>query len=246
MSVGFLRIGCFASGCCWGSVCRYPWAVRYYHSESAMPYLGIPVHPVQLYESAGGFALMFLLIFAKRFEGRKVFLFFIGYGLLRFITEFYRGDSFRGVDLFLGLSTSQLISLVMIAFGSFQLLPQVIVRKAIRTASIFALLLLASCLPKPPGEDVVREQFVLPLDLQLINMTKQKLSNRNLLLIATDDTVQQQFAEPIQAAYKSNEPIRIEDLSWWMFANSIRDNYDQVIRIPYDKFNKESLTISFC
>lgn len=240
-SIGVLRIGCFASGCCWGSICRYPWSVRYFHPDAAMPYLGIPVHPVQLYESAGAFALAFVFARLKSFEGRKVFLFFVGYGILRFFTEFFRGDSFRGVDLLFGLSTSQLISLGMIAFGSVNLIPRFFTRKLVATATVLALLFLTGCLPKEPDSSVVSQQFVLPLDLQLINMTKQKLSNRNLLLIATDDTVQQQFAEPIQAAYKSQEPIRIEDLSWWLFAPSIRDVYDQVIRIPYDKFNKASL-----
>lgn len=43
---GVLRIGCFASGCCWGSITTVPWAIRYTNPESFMPHLGIPVHPV--------------------------------------------------------------------------------------------------------------------------------------------------------------------------------------------------------
>jgi phosphatidylglycerol---prolipoprotein diacylglyceryl transferase len=49
---GFLRIGCFANGCCWGRLTAVPWAVRYTESET-MPAIGLPVHPVQLCDRCG-------------------------------------------------------------------------------------------------------------------------------------------------------------------------------------------------
>ena len=48
------RLGCFAAGCCWGSVCHRPWAITFTnpdaHELTGVP-LGVPLHPAQLYES---------------------------------------------------------------------------------------------------------------------------------------------------------------------------------------------------
>jgi phosphatidylglycerol:prolipoprotein diacylglycerol transferase len=123
---GVLRIGCFADGCCWGKLCRYPWAVRYFNPESEMPYLGLPVHPVQLYDSFAGFVIAAILfsifrsgIYRRKLElrGSLVWIFFGLYSVARMVTENFRGDSYRGVDLVLGMSTSQLISLGLLAIS---------------------------------------------------------------------------------------------------------------------------------
>jgi phosphatidylglycerol:prolipoprotein diacylglycerol transferase len=118
---GILRIGCFADGCCWGRLCRYPWAVRFFNPSSEMPYLGIPVHPVQLYDAFAGFLIAGILIYLRKnyeiLRGRLVWIFFCLYSVARTLTENFRGDSYRGVNLFLGLSTSQLISLGLFAIG---------------------------------------------------------------------------------------------------------------------------------
>ncbi len=115
--LGVLRVSCFAVGCCWGSPTAVPWAVRYYDSSSAMPWLGIPVHPVQLYESASAFIIAALLLFLKikkpKSSGLLIYIFCIFYSLVRFELEKFRGDSFRGVDLVAGLSTSQLLSILI-------------------------------------------------------------------------------------------------------------------------------------
>lgn len=116
----FMRVGCFANGCCWGKISSVPWAVQYFNSEAVMPYLGIPVHPVQLYDAAHGLLMFLVLMLLRRFQwltGSHVFVVFVLYPVGRFFTEFYRGDSFRGEDIFLGLSTSQLISFFVFAAG---------------------------------------------------------------------------------------------------------------------------------
>jgi phosphatidylglycerol---prolipoprotein diacylglyceryl transferase len=122
---GILRIGCFADGCCWGRLCRYPWAVRFFNPNSEMPFLGVPVHPVQLYDSLAGFLIMGILIHLSRnyetFRGRLIWVFFCLYSVARGVTEYYRGDSYRGVNLFLGMSTSQLISLGLFIIGAIAL-----------------------------------------------------------------------------------------------------------------------------
>lgn len=116
VTVGFMRLGCFANGCCWGKISSSPWSVQYYDPRSVMPYKGIPVHPVQLYDSALGFSIGLILWVLWReglSRGQLFLLFLMLYPLSRFVTEFFRADSFRGEDVLIGLSTSQLISVFL-------------------------------------------------------------------------------------------------------------------------------------
>lgn len=121
---GVIRIGCFANGCCWGRLSAVPWAVRYTES-TVMPALGLPVHPVQLYDSFVGFSIAGVLLYLHlskktrgEFTGLLMPIFLISYSIGRMITEFYRGDSFRGENVFLIFSTSQTISLVVALLGA--------------------------------------------------------------------------------------------------------------------------------
>ncbi len=75
----------------------------------------LPVHPVQLYETAMAFALCIYLSRAfkrRQWEGQIVWQFMFGYGVIRFSLEFLRADN---PAAFAGLTLSQLISLGMIA-----------------------------------------------------------------------------------------------------------------------------------
>lgn len=123
---GLLRLGCFLNGCCWGKITAVPWAVQYYNPRGLMPYLGVPVHPVQIYDALVGATLgVLLLVFLLRenCKGRLALLFFALYGLTRICTEQFRGDSFRGSDVILGLSTSQFLSvIILILIGVFYLI----------------------------------------------------------------------------------------------------------------------------
>jgi phosphatidylglycerol:prolipoprotein diacylglycerol transferase len=115
---GFLRIGCFANGCCWGRLTAVPWAVVY-GPGSEMPYIGLPVHPVQLYDAFVGFLVfgILLIVWRKGYRGLGMPLFLILSSVGRFITEFYRGDSYRGTDVMFHLSTSQSIAVVLFLIG---------------------------------------------------------------------------------------------------------------------------------
>lgn len=129
LTYGIMRVGCFMSGCCWGRICSLPWAVRYFNSNSVMPFKGIPVHPVQLYDAALGFALFAVLLMLRkrpRWQGKLLIPTLIIYPIGRFITESFRGDSFRGEDVIFGLSTSQVISVGLILTG-FLLLTEYII-----------------------------------------------------------------------------------------------------------------------
>ncbi|MEW5849348.1 MAG: prolipoprotein diacylglyceryl transferase family protein [Myxococcota bacterium] len=107
------RVGCFLAGCCHGSETALSWGVQY---PAPHPMAGVPVHPVQLYES--GFHLLALLLmpllFKRRiFEGH-VFVFLVGsYAVARAGLEMLRGDVARGLWLDGALSTSQGVSLVI-------------------------------------------------------------------------------------------------------------------------------------
>lgn len=116
MGYGILRLGCFANGCCWGSLSERVWAVSYNHPESLMPYHGIPVHPVQLYDSALGFLLYFLLGKLREKNLNQAAGFLILYPVGRFVTEVLRGDAERGINVVGSLSMGQVHSFGLLVF----------------------------------------------------------------------------------------------------------------------------------
>jgi phosphatidylglycerol:prolipoprotein diacylglycerol transferase len=117
----FGRQGCFAAGCCWGKPTTLPWGVKF--TELGHQITGVPtdtyLHPTQLYES---FAMLLVFLFLlwlhkrKRFSGQVILFYALLYSVIRFAIEFVRddprGDVF-GLTSLTGLSTSQLISLVI-------------------------------------------------------------------------------------------------------------------------------------
>jgi len=112
---GFGRIGCFSAGCCYGRECSLPWGVTFqneYASNLTGIQLGIPLHPVQLYESALNFLNFFVLFFLlkrKKFDGQIFSFYIINYSIIRFFVEFYRGD--HADKLYIIRSTSNYLSL---------------------------------------------------------------------------------------------------------------------------------------
>jgi phosphatidylglycerol---prolipoprotein diacylglyceryl transferase len=80
--------------------------------------LGVPVHPVQLYESLVCFALFLFLWWLsrrKQFEGEIILTYALLYAVARFLLEYFRGDADRGFVFGGGLSTSQFIALPLFA-----------------------------------------------------------------------------------------------------------------------------------
>lgn len=117
----FGRQGCFAAGCCWGKPTTLPWGVQF--SELGHEITGVPIdahlHPTQLYES---FAMLLVFLFLlwlhkrKRFSGQVVLFYALLYSIIRFSIEFVRDDprgDILGLTTLTGLSTSQMISLVV-------------------------------------------------------------------------------------------------------------------------------------
>ena len=107
------RLGCFLSGDAYGTPADVPWAVTFTNPAALAP-LGVPLHPVQLYEAGLDLVLLAVLWGTRRhpaFEGRQFVLWAGGYALIRVVTETFRGDR---VELGLGLSLLQAVSLAVL------------------------------------------------------------------------------------------------------------------------------------
>lgn len=102
------RIGCFLAGCCYGISSDSLLSVSMH---------GAHRHPVQLYETIALFVLGIALVKMLKNNAEKILIlksYVMGYALIRFGLEFLRGDKVRGI-YFAGLSTSQIISIALIA-----------------------------------------------------------------------------------------------------------------------------------
>jgi phosphatidylglycerol:prolipoprotein diacylglycerol transferase len=117
---GIGRIGCFMAGDDYGRPTEVPWAVAFRHPDAAdiggAP-LGIPLHPVQLYESLTClifFSFLVWLTRRRRFHGEIILAYSILYAIARFLLEYFRGDADRGFVLGGSLSTSQFIAVVVV------------------------------------------------------------------------------------------------------------------------------------
>lgn len=128
VGLGFGRIGCLLAGCCFGVQTDGPLGLVFPSRSPASDQQfkagllesafspSLPVHPTQIYESAGSLILAAVLLLwlhgRKRYDGQIFIAFVAGYAVLRFMLEFWRNDDRGGL---LGLSTSQLIGLFLLA-----------------------------------------------------------------------------------------------------------------------------------
>jgi phosphatidylglycerol:prolipoprotein diacylglycerol transferase len=124
ISLAVGRTGCLLNGCCYGKTAEgLPWGIVYPPDHPSLK-LGMgqaKVHPTPLYSSISAlliFGLLLYLLRRKKRDGQVFWSMVLAYGVARFVIEFYRGD-FRGQVPYIGLSTSQFISVmaVMLAAG---------------------------------------------------------------------------------------------------------------------------------
>lgn len=102
------RIGCFFAGCCYGKPAD--WGIAMQQTPD------VPRIPIQLIE-AGCLLVIFaglLLLQHRKGHAFALRIYLISYAVCRFALEFFRGDELRGI--WLGLSTSQWISLAIILY----------------------------------------------------------------------------------------------------------------------------------
>lgn len=124
LALVIMRMGCLLHGCCHGRPSGLPWAVVFTDPRCRVrsSWLGLPLHPSQVYESLGCLVLFLYLHLraARRVrEGKSapgsVFIASIGlYALLRFLLEFVRGGD-PGALALAGLGTAQIFSLATLA-----------------------------------------------------------------------------------------------------------------------------------
>lgn len=113
------RIGCLMAGDDYGRATTLPWAVTFTDPDAASvggAPLGVPLHPVQAYESVVCLVLFAFLVWLsrrKRFDGEVLIAYSVLYGVARFILEYFRGDADRGFVFNGMLSTSQFIAIVI-------------------------------------------------------------------------------------------------------------------------------------
>lgn len=111
----FGRLGCFFSGCCYGIESKFGFTTTNAIVESCN---NVNRFPVQLLEAGLNlllFAVLLLFFYKGIFANNLIFLYLTLYSVIRFFDEFLRGDIYRGI--WLGLSTSQWISVVLFIFS---------------------------------------------------------------------------------------------------------------------------------
>ena len=111
------RIGNFINGELWGRAAPsdLPWAMRFPTGGNVLR------HPSQLYQALLEGVLLFVLLWLyarkPRFRGQVAAAFLAGYGLFRFIAEYWREPDSQLGFLSLGLSMGQWLSVPMIIAG---------------------------------------------------------------------------------------------------------------------------------
>ncbi len=114
----FGRLGCFCYGCCYGrdsdawcAVVFPKFSPSWYEHGRQM----VPVLPTQLFEAAALLALFaILLALYLKFRRGTCAAYLVGYGIIRFSVEFFRGDPRAA---FWGLSIGQVISIGLVFAG---------------------------------------------------------------------------------------------------------------------------------
>ena len=107
------QFACLLNGDSYGRPTDVPWAIAFTDPRSLAP-LNIPLHPIEIYELAAYF-LVFLLVWEirkhYRLDGLTFFVYFAGYGIARFVVDFFCGDP---AMFAWGIQAAQLFGVAMI------------------------------------------------------------------------------------------------------------------------------------
>lgn len=120
---GLGRLGCFSAGCCYGKPTGAAWGITFtseYAAQVTGVPLGVKLHPTQLYEALAEMLILLFLIWLgkrQRFSGQLFATYMIGYGVVRGVTEFFRGDPGRTPLWNDAGSLMQVVSLGFIVLG---------------------------------------------------------------------------------------------------------------------------------
>ena len=113
----FGRLGNFIGGELWGRPTDLPWGMVFQHVDT------FARHPSQIYEMILEGLVLFGVLFwyssSIRVAGQVTGLFLVGYGVFRFLIEFFREpDRHLGFLLFDWMTMGHLLTLPMIVGGS--------------------------------------------------------------------------------------------------------------------------------
>ncbi|MBU0983252.1 MAG: prolipoprotein diacylglyceryl transferase [candidate division Zixibacteria bacterium] len=94
LGIGISRIGCFLTGCCFGTPTDLPWGVEFPMGSVPWALFGSQhIHPAQLYSSAYGlllFAYLHYRLNRRKFAGQLVGITFMVEAFFRFVIEYVR------------------------------------------------------------------------------------------------------------------------------------------------------------
>jgi phosphatidylglycerol:prolipoprotein diacylglycerol transferase len=118
---GIGRVGCFLNGCCYGKPTECAWGVNFPVGSPPTAHYGIShlIHPTQIYETLLLIMLFFILLWIdrhKKFEGQTFISYLLLYPLIRFFTEFFRGD--HPLIIFNLFTQYQLFSVILFLIGA--------------------------------------------------------------------------------------------------------------------------------
>jgi phosphatidylglycerol---prolipoprotein diacylglyceryl transferase len=92
MAIG--RLGCVLHGCCQGNLCDAGFPLSLTYPDGTFVPAG-PRYPSQLFETFADLLLMGFIIWLMpriKFAGQAIYTMLLGYGVIRFLNEFTRGD----------------------------------------------------------------------------------------------------------------------------------------------------------
>jgi phosphatidylglycerol:prolipoprotein diacylglycerol transferase len=88
------QIACLLNGDTYGRPTTLPWAITFTDPHAMGP-VGVPLHPIQVYELLA-YGAVFLVVWAaarrRTRAGTVTLTYAVGYGIARFAMEFFRGD----------------------------------------------------------------------------------------------------------------------------------------------------------
>ena len=116
LGLGFGRIGNFINGELWGKPTDLPWGMIFPSADNVLR------HPNPLYEALLEGAVLFAILWwfsaKERARMSTIAVFFIGYGIFRFMIEFVRvPDAHLGYIAWGWLTQGQILTVPIIVFG---------------------------------------------------------------------------------------------------------------------------------
>ena len=109
------QVACLLNGDTYGKPTTLPWAITFTDPRAMAP-LGVPLHPIQIYELVAYLAVFLVVRRVSRVatrDGAVVLAYAVAYGVARFVMEFVRGDP----PVVAGVIVPQAISALLVAVG---------------------------------------------------------------------------------------------------------------------------------